>query len=319
MDANVAIIASGLKQVLKIPISLDKDFQGKHLDLQQLHNYSLIRKDTTQKLYTVRSLQHESSDVLPRQFPVFVKTLTGKTIQIDVNKNDFVEDLKQSIEDKEGVLVTQQRLMHCTNGQMEDGHTLREYNIKEHDAIYVLIRLRGGQENYFLPPEKLLDPRYNFVYPGIGQDSRSFSRGNRSFTRPYGWKKIALKVLGEYDNDQWLGVSRYDETDSADKEWPVSYHGTRKGFAEAIAEEGYALEKGKRFLYGRGIYSSPDPEVAESYAAPFNHEGASYKLIFMNRVNMGFTREIKTTNGQIYFITSDDRHIRPYAILLKKL
>ena len=33
MDANVAIIASGLKQVLKIPISLDKDLQGKHLDL----------------------------------------------------------------------------------------------------------------------------------------------------------------------------------------------------------------------------------------------------------------------------------------------
>ena len=182
MDANVAIIASGLKQVLKIPISLDKDFQGKHLDLQQLHNYSLIRKDTTQKLYTVRSLQHDSSDVLPRQFPVFVKTLTGKTIQIDVNKNDFVEDLKQSIEDKEGVLVTQQRLMHCTNGQMEDGHNLSEYNIKEDDVIYLVIRLMGGQETYFLP-EKLLDPRYNFVYPGIGQDSRSFSRGNRSLTK----------------------------------------------------------------------------------------------------------------------------------------
>ena len=317
MDANVAIIASGLKQVLNIPISLDKGFQGRHLDLQQLHNYSLIRKDTAQKLCTVRSLQHDLSNNLPRQFQVFINTLTGKIIPIDVNKNDFVEDLKQSIEDKEGVFVRQQRLTHFGR-PMEDGHTLSEYNIKENDTIHLLILLLGGQETYFLPP-KLLDPRYNFVYPGIGQDSRSFSRGNRSFTRPYGWKKIALKVLGEYDNDQWLGVSRYDETDSADKEWPVSYHGTRKGFAEAIAEEGYALEKGKRFLYGRGIYSSPDPEVAESYAAPFNHEGASYKLIFMNRVNMGFTREIKTTNGQIYFITSDDRHIRPYAILLKKL
>ena len=175
--------ALNLLEALNISVYLDKDFQGTHIDLQQLHNYGLIRKDTTQKLYTVRSLQHDSSNVLPRQFSVFVKTLTGKTIQIDVNKNDFVEDLKQSIEDKEGVLVTQQRLMHCTNGQMEDGHTLSEYNIKEHDAIYVLIRLRGGQEIYFLPPEKLLDPRYNFVYPGIGQDSRSFSRGNRSLTK----------------------------------------------------------------------------------------------------------------------------------------
>ena len=50
-------------------------------------------------------------------------------------------------------------------------------------------------------------------------------------------EKIALKVLGEYDNNEWLGVSRYNETDSADKECPVSYHGTQKGFAKAIAEE----------------------------------------------------------------------------------
>ena len=174
----------------------------------------------------------------------------------------------------------------------------------------------GGQETYFLP-KKLFDPHDNFVYPGIGQNPRSFYRGNRSFTRPYGWKKLTLKVLGEYDNDQWLGVSsrRYKETDSADKEWPVSYRGTEKGFAE----KGYALVKGNRILYGRGIYSSPDPEVAESYAARFNHEGANHKLIFMNRVNMEFTKEIKTRNGQIHFITSDDRHIRPYAILIKKL
>ena len=105
---------------------------------------------------------------------MFIKTLTGKTIPTDVNKNDFVEDLKQSIEDKEGVLVTQQRLKNCMNGQMEDGHALSEYNIKEHDAIYLVIRSMGGQETYFLLP-KLLDPRYNFVYPGIGQDPRSFS------------------------------------------------------------------------------------------------------------------------------------------------
>ena len=99
---------------------------------------------------------------------MFAKTLTGKTIPIGVNKSDFVEDLKQGIEDKEGALITQQRLKHCKNGQMEHGHTLSEYNIKEHDAICVVIGLWGGQETYFLPPEKLLDPRYNFVYPGIG-------------------------------------------------------------------------------------------------------------------------------------------------------
>ena len=86
-----------------------------------------------------------------------------------------------------------------------------------HDEIHLVLRLRGGQEIYSLLPKKLLDPQYDIVYPGIGQDSRSFSRGKRSFTRPCGWKKIELKVLGEYESDEWLGVSRDDKTDSADK------------------------------------------------------------------------------------------------------
>ena len=51
MDANAAIFESGLKQVLNIPIPLDKNFQGGHLDLQQLHNYSLIRKDSTKIIH----------------------------------------------------------------------------------------------------------------------------------------------------------------------------------------------------------------------------------------------------------------------------
>ena len=322
MYANVGIIASGLKQVLKIPISLEEDLQGGHLvlqgghlDLRQLHSFSLIRKHTAQTSCTARS-----SNILPGQFPVFVKgdTLKEETILIDVNTNDSVEDLNQSLEDREGIPIDQQRLIKAGR-QMKDNHTLSDFNVRKHDTIHLALMLTGGQETYSLLPEKLLDPPYDFVYPGIGQDSRSFSRGNRSFARPYGWKKIALKVLGEYENDEWLGVSREDETDSAGKEWPVSYHGTQKEFAEAIAEEGYSLEKCERFLYGRGIYSSPDPEVAESYASSFNYEGDNYKLIFMNRVNMKFTKEVETTNGQIYFVTSNDRHIRPYAILLKKL
>ena len=49
-------------------------------------------------------------------------------------------------------------------------------------------------------------------------------------------------------------------------EWPVSYHGTKDTSAGKIALEGFDLKKGKRFLYGRGIYSSPDPAKAEEYA-----------------------------------------------------
>lgn len=44
------------------------------------------------------------------------------------------------------------------------------------------------------------------------------------------------------ENNEWFGVSRHDETNSTDKEWPESYHGTQKGFAESIiTDEGYVL------------------------------------------------------------------------------
>lgn len=319
MDANAAIIASGLKQVLQIPISFDQEFQEKDLELDKLHGYSLIRKYTPQTSCTVRLLRHGSWEILPSQFFVFVKNVSGKsTIVIDVYENDFVENLKHKIKDKEGIPVRNQRLMF-NNEQLEDGCTLSSYNITKECTINLVIRLLGGGGCYSFLPEKIFDPKYDFVYPGIGQDSRAFSRGNRSFTRPYGWYKKALKVLGVFENNEWLGVSRDGEVNSSDKEWPVSYHGTQKEFAESITEEGYVLKKGKRFAFGIGIYSSPDPKVAESYASAFNYKGANYKLIFMNRVNMEYTKEVKLTNGNIYFVTSDERQIRPYAILFKKL
>ena len=56
-------------------------------------------------------------------------------------------------------------------------------------------------------------------------------------------------------------------------EWPVSYHGTKAHSAHKIALEGFDGKKGKRFKYGRGIYSTPDPEKAEKYAT-----GKSFKF-----------------------------------------
>jgi len=88
-------------------------------------------------------------------------------------------------------------------------------------------------------------------------------RGKVRYRRPCGWQRYALKVSGEYDNgdDTWLGTG--------DNAWPVSYHGTAKHNARSISEEGYLLSKGKRFIYGQGIYSTTDIHVAECYAKEF--------------------------------------------------
>ena len=75
MDANAAVTASRLQQVLKVPISLDQEIQGINLKLDNLYNYSLIRKYTPQIACTFRLLQHRSCDILPNQFLVFIKIL----------------------------------------------------------------------------------------------------------------------------------------------------------------------------------------------------------------------------------------------------
>jgi hypothetical protein len=174
----------------------------------------------------------------------------------------------------------------------------------------------------------VLAPEFDFDFTLIDDEGEQFIKGGKPYQRPYGSKRIALNVAGKYEkyDDTWLGNT---DTETKSEEWPISYHGTGKHNALTIAEEGFKLSQGKNFVYGKGIYSTPELEVAKLYAKEFQFENETYYCLIQNRVNPKYFKVIDEQQTQIgeYWLSAppDDNSdlpetelIRPYALCIFK-
>ncbi|EAR93889.1 ubiquitin-like Rad60 SUMO-like protein (macronuclear) [Tetrahymena thermophila SB210] len=120
-----------------IPIEQQKLLTQKQglLDQKTLKDYDIQNEDTLNLVFCLKG-----------GMQIYIKTLTGYTITLDVSESDTIENIKYKIQHNEGISFDQQRLIFGGKS-LENLRTLSEYNVSQNYVLHLVLSLRGGKQN----------------------------------------------------------------------------------------------------------------------------------------------------------------------------
>lgn len=251
---------------------------------------------------------------------VFVKTLTGNTKEVFISTGSTIAVLKQEIQKELKWPAEQQRLIFADQ-QLENDKKVSDYSIGNHATLHIVMMLHGGGNSLYYIDGSLLAPSYDYDFTNVDDGTTKYYRGQFIYTRPCGWQRKAMKVIGQYGDDVWLGGGGI-RTTTTPGEWPVSYHSAGMSPQGNIAEVGSQYSRGKAFGYDRGIFSTPLATVAAKFAPTFEYRGQKYQVIFQNRVNPTTLQQVNPSAPDSvgeFWASPKEEDVRPYNICLRKL
>lgn len=242
-----------------------------------------------------------------------------------VNSQDSVQDIMKSLAATIGIHPGNQTVLYKGRRLAEDQSLIAQHVPGGSKVMLAWGPSGDGPIPVHYIKDSDLDPKFDYDFTDKKDDGSRFVRGEGKnkhiYERPCGWDRCAIRVLGRYSDDVWLGQPglRFGPSPG---EWAVSYHGTKVANIGSIADGGFDNGKSKREKFGPGIYSTPSIKVASGYAPKFTYQGSSYQVVLQNRVNLEESKVVPpstTGTGAEYFVTQDQSNIRPYGVCLKKI
>ncbi len=159
------------------------------------------------------------------QIRIFVKTLTGEGEKISIlcSPTDTVEKVKLAVLNQLRVPVNQQKISFGQH-QLKDSDTLRDRNISDGCTLHLIVRVGEGKSCLLYIHPEFRSPKFDYDYTNITDDGLIFKRGGLFYQRPIGSSRIALNVLGQYSNNDWLGITgRASAQSDVSGEWPGKF------------------------------------------------------------------------------------------------